>query len=166
MTEGAKASLILVAVLSFVLPSAAHASASEDRELTRRNRDITVPAGESADSATCLNCSVHVRGKIAGDVTAFHGNVTIEAGGSVGGDVATFLGDVRVENNAEVGGDVAALGGRVSREPNGKIGGDQAAYGRFWFFVGALIPFVFPGLLITLIVWLVRRNRRPSAVPA
>jgi len=141
--------------------------ASRNGDLVRTNRDITVPAGEQLESATCWNCSVHVRGKVSGDVAVFHGNVTVESGGQIGGDLAAFLGDVRIENAAQVNGDVAAFGGKIYRDADGFIGGDQASYGKLVFFVVLLLPFVLIGLLITLVVWLVRRvRRRPRTATA
>jgi hypothetical protein len=158
--------LFLVMLLATSGMAMARLNQSPDAEVVRTNRDITVPAGEQLESATCWNCSVHVRGKIAGDVAVFHGKVMVESGGEIDGDVAAFLGDVRIEDAAKVNGDVAAFGGKIYRDANGSVGGDQAAYGKLWFFAVLLLPFVVIGLLITLVVWLVRRGKRSRMTTA
>ncbi len=156
-----KYALLAAVVAVLTVPALARSGAPAER--TQANRDIWVQPGEKTGDLTCFNCSIHVRGEVAGDVAAMHGNVTVESQGQVAGDVASFFGDVLVENDAHVTGDVAAMGGRIRRDPRGSIAGDQAAFARFWILPITLVPLVLLGLIIALIVWLVQRRRQ--AIP-
>lgn len=149
--------IVFLAIVS--VAASARSGSAADRSQT--NHDIWIQPGETAGSLSCLNCSVHVRGEVAGDVAAVHGNVMVESGGAVTGDVAAVLGNVQVENNGRINGDVAAVGGKIRRASQATIAGDQAAIPTILLLLLALIPLALLGLLIALIVWLVHRNRHP-----
>jgi hypothetical protein len=156
--------MFVVVVCALSTGGQAQNSAPSDRLQT--NRDIWVQPGDKTGDLTCLNCSIHIRGDVTGDVFAMHGNVIVEPGGQVVGDIASLLGNIQVENNGQVGGDVAALGGQLRRDPQAMIHGDQASFARFWIVLIALMPIAVLALIIALIVWLVQRRRRPVPRPA
>ena len=143
------------------------AAAKDNPERTQFGRDIRVEAGEKAGEVTCIDCSVHIRGAVAGDVTTIHGNIMVESGGSVAGDVTAVWGDVRMESGSQIAGDLATVAGAVRRQPGSSIGGDVASLeGVKWLLAILLPPLVFIGLIIALIIWLVQRSRRPAPVAA
>ena len=152
--------LILFSLAS-VLATSAVAQGSHDR--TQFGHDITIGADETASEATCFGCSVHVRGRVDGDVTTFGGSVVIERDGSVGGDTTIFAGDVRLDEGAKAK-DVAVFGGRLRRDPGAEIEGDVTNFAggsALWLFLIFGLPCVLLGAVIALIVWLVRRFTRP-----
>ena len=153
--------LILFSLTS-VLATSAVAQGSHDR--TQFGHDITIGADESASEATCFGCSVHVRGRVDGDVTTFGGSVVVEQDASVGGDTTIFGGDVRLDGGATVKA-VTVFGGRVRRDPGAEVEGDVTNFAGgagLWLFLIFGLPFVLLGAVIALIVWLVRRFARPS----
>jgi hypothetical protein len=159
------------AVLSFamllcvVLPTAAWAKDNPDR--TQFNRDIRIEANEKTADATCINCSIYVRGQVAGDVTAIHGNIVLHQGASVAGDATTVLGNIRVEGGTSVAGDLTSVGGAVRRDSGASVAGDVTSLESKALVVLIIIsPLVVLGLIIALVVWLVQRNRRTAPAPA
>jgi cytoskeletal protein CcmA (bactofilin family) len=131
------------------------------------NHDIFVDPGQDSGDLTCVNCSVFVRGQVAGDVTAIHGNVVVEQGSQVAGDVTVVLGDLRLQSAAQVAGDVTTVGGTVRREPQATIAGDVTSLaGVGWVILVFLLPLAFVGGMIALIVWLIARIPKPTPVRA
>lgn len=152
-------------ILVLALPSASFADAHDE---TQFGHDVTIATGQGASEVTCFGCSVHVRGKVDGDVTTFGGGVVIEQEAEVGGDVTTFGGNIRLDKGAKAGGGVTVFGGRIHRDPEASIGGDVTSFtGGFWLVLIFGLPLVALAGLVFLIVWLVRRLTRPSMpVPA
>jgi predicted acyltransferase (DUF342 family) len=139
------------------------AFARNNSEYTQFGRDIHIGANQKVADLTCINCSVYVRGQVAGDVTAIHGSVVIEDDGSVAGDVTAVLGNVRVDKGTRVAGDITAVGGKVSRQPEATVAGDVTALeGQSWFWLILGFPIVFFAGIIALIVWLVQRRKTPA----
>jgi hypothetical protein len=162
--KSARTMLRLVA-LSALLVAPALAKQGSDR--VQINHDIFLEPGQKSGDLVCVNCSIFVRGEVAGDVVAVHGNVMIEQGGHVAGDVTAVLGNVRIQGTAEVRGDAVAVGGMVRNEPQATVGGDITSLGGAgWTLLVVLLPLAFMGGLIALIVWLVARARRPTPVAA
>jgi len=152
---------LLSAGLLVCLSGAAFADSGQDR--TQVGSNISIGASEQVGEATCFGCSIRVRGRVAGDVTAFGGNIVIEDDGQVGGDATAFGGGIRLENQVKVSGDVTVFGGRIQRDPAAVVGGDVTTMGGpGWFLLILLAPFVVFGLFVALIVWIVRRIIRPS----
>jgi cytoskeletal protein CcmA (bactofilin family) len=101
--------------------------------------------------------------KIGGDTTVFGGNFVLEPDGVVNGEATSFGGDIRVASGARIGGSSTAIGGVVRRQPGAMIGGEVTSMqGTAWLFLIFVAPFLFLASIIALIIWLVRRNRRPS----
>ena len=161
MPSSLRSAFVIAAVMIVPFAAMGRSNSSHGAERTQTNRDIWVQPGEKTGDLACFNCSIHVRGEVAGDVAAMHGNVVVEPQGQISGDIASFFGDVQVENDAHVAGDVAAMGGKIRRDPRGAIGGDQAAFPRILFLLIMLAPLVVLGLIVALIVWLVQRRRQP-----
>jgi hypothetical protein len=164
MTYDLRPLRLLCAGLSFML--AMSTAAFADRDRTQVGRSINIGPDEEVGEATCFGCSIHVRGHVSGDVTAFGGSVVVEDQGQIGGDATIFGGNIRIDKQAKVGGDVTVFGGRIRRDPESTVGGDLTTMGGpGWLFLIFLVPLVFFGLFVALIVWVVRRLMRP-AVPA
>lgn len=158
-----KLSLLLIAVLGIV----GLAAAESKPERFQMNRDIRVEPGESTSDVTCLNCSIHIAGQVAGEATAIHGNVIIESGASVSGDVTTILGDIRIASAANVGGEVTTVGGAVRRQPQAVVAGDVTSMeGTAWVLLIILSPLLVLVLIIAAIIALLQRGRRRPATAA
>jgi hypothetical protein len=156
--------LSLCALVCVILLTAGFASRRADR--TSWGHNITLGSQEQSADLTCFGCSIRVSGQVAGDVTAFFGNVVIEDQGEVAGDVTVFGSDIRLDQAVKVAGDVTVLGGAIRRDPQASVAGDLTTLGgRGWIIPMLLAPFVFLGLLIALVVWLIQRARRPSIPP-
>jgi cytoskeletal protein CcmA (bactofilin family) len=154
---------ILALLVSMTMPAALAKSSSST--ITQFGRDIRIGEGQQADEVTCFNCSVYVRGQVAGEITTFHGNIVIEGNGQVGGEVTAFLGDVRLDEGTQIAGEVTVMGGRIRRPPSAKIAGDVTVFqGTGWIYVMLLSPFLVLAGIIALIVWLVRRRRPAPAM--
>ncbi|HEY1272522.1 MAG TPA: polymer-forming cytoskeletal protein [Terriglobales bacterium] len=138
-----------------------------DSELTQFGHDIRVEPGQKAGDVTCVDCSVHIRGQVTGDVTTIHGNIVVESGAAVSGDVTSVWGNVRTENGAQVAGDLTAVAGMALRQPQSSVAGDVTSLeGVKWLFAIILPPLLLVGLVVALVIWAVRRSRRPLPVAA
>ena len=141
--------------------------AARTAERTQFGRDIHIPAGEKTADITCINCSIYLQGQSTGDVTAIHGNVTLETGSTVAGDVTAVWGNVRTESGTQIAGDLTAIAGSVRRDPQSNASGDVTSLeGTKWLLAIIVPPLVFLGGIIALIIWLVQRNRVTAPVPA
>ena len=149
--------LLLIALPSFAVKAS-------DR--TQFGSDIHVLPGEKTGDVTCVNCSIYVRGQIAGDATAVHGNIILETGSEVAGDVTAVWGSVRAENETRIAGDLTAVAGSVHRDPQSIASGEiTSLQGTKWLLVIVLPPILFLGGVIALIAWLIQRNRRIPPAP-
>jgi hypothetical protein len=149
----------------FVAPSSTFAETSPDR--FQMNHDIRIQLDDKVGDVTCIHCSVYVRGQVAGDVTAFAGNIFIESGASIAGDVTTIAGDARLGGSTQVAGDVTTIGGALRRDPQATVAGDVTNVGGGgWVFLIFLLPLFFLGGIVALVAWLIQRSRRPVPVPA
>jgi hypothetical protein len=156
---------VLSIIIAASLTSTTLMAANADR--FQFNHDIRIQADDEVGDVTCLNCSVYVLGKVAGDVTAFNGNVVAEQGAAISGDVTTIHGNSHIENGTQVAGDLTAIAGTVRRDPQATVGGDvNSMGGGGWVFLVLLLPFIFLGGIVALIIWLVQRSRHPGSVPA
>jgi hypothetical protein len=152
---------LLLLLLGTAIPSA---FAKDTREYTQFGHDIRIAQGEKTAELTCFGCSIYVSGEVAGDVTAFSGNIVIQKGGSVGGDLTVFLGDVRLSDGSNVGGDLTTFGGSVRRQPGAAVGGDTTTFqGQAWIWVIFGLLGLFLAAIVGLVVWLIQR-RRPAPV--
>jgi hypothetical protein len=153
-------------VAIFLVPSIKPAAqTSPDR--VQFNRDIRIQPGEKVGDVTCINCSVYIRGQVSGDVTTIAGSVFAESGASIAGDVTAIGGNARLESGTQVTGDLTAIGGTLRRDPLASVAGNVATMGGHgWVFLIFLLPVLFLGGIIALIIWLIQRSRRPTTVPA
>ncbi|MGA9811802.1 MAG: hypothetical protein WBQ64_03435 [Terriglobales bacterium] len=156
--------LCMLAMLA--APYASQAEANADR--FQFNHDIRIEAGERVGDVTCIGCSIHIRGQAAGDITAIAGSVFAESGASIAGDVTAIGGNARVESGAQLAGDLTTIGGTLRRDPQASIAGDVTTVGGGggWIFLIFLLPLLFLGGIVALIIWLIQRGRRPAPVPA
>ena len=155
----------LYVLLVLMTTTALAAEANTDR--FQVNHDIRIQPNDQVGDVTCINCSVYVLGRVAGDVTTINGNIVVEQSGTISGDVTAVRGNARIENGTQVGGDLTAIAGTVRRDPQATIGGDVTSMGGGgWVFLVFLLPFAFLGGIIALIIWLIQRSRRPAPVPA
>jgi cytoskeletal protein CcmA (bactofilin family) len=157
--------ILCILVIAAGVPAIAAASNAPER--FQMNRDIRIEQGERAGDISCLNCSVYIRGEVAGDVFALHGNIVVETGGSVSGDMSTLIGNIRVASGGSVAGEVAAIAGGVRRDPQSTIAGDVASMeGTQWLLLVVLTPLVMIAVVVAFIIWLVQRSRRPATASA
>lgn len=139
------------------------AAFADGRDRTQVGSNISIGPDEEVNEATCFGCSIRVRGHVSSDATAFGGSVIVEDDGRVDGDVTTFGGGIRLSKDASVKGDVTVFGGRIQRDPAATVGGDLTTMGGpGWMVLIFLTPFIFLGLFVALIVWIVRRLLRPA----
>ena len=134
---------------------------SHDR--TQFGHDITVGSQEKVAEVTCFGCNVRVRGHVDGDVTTFGGGGGVDREAFIGGAATTFGGDVRLDAGARVK-NVTIFGGRIRRDSQALVGGDITTFAggaALWLFIIFGLPFLVLGALIALIVWLIRRSKRP-----
>jgi hypothetical protein len=79
------------------------------------------------------------------------------------GEATSIGGDIRVANGAKIGGDSTAIGGVVRRQAGAMTGGEVTSMqGTIWLFLIFVAPFMFLAGITAMMIWLVRRNRRPS----
>ncbi len=156
--------LCILAMLA--APYASRAESNSDR--FQFNHDIRIEAGEKVGDVTCIGCSIHLRGQASGDVTAIAGSVFAESGASIAGDVTAIGGNVRVESGTQVAGDLTTIGGTLRRDPQASVAGDVTTVGGGggWIFLIFLLPLLFLGGMVALIIWLIQRSRRPAPAPA
>lgn len=153
-------------LLCLLLGATASAIAAT-KERTQFSQDIRLEAGDEAGEVTCIACSIHVRGKVTGDATAFFGRIVVEPGGSISGDAAAILGDIRIDDGGAIGGDVSAIGGTLHRAPGAIVGGEATSAGsRPAMLVVLLSPLLVLAGVIFLILWLLQRNRQNHAPAA
>ena len=127
--------------------------------------DIHIASDQRAGDLTCINCSIYVRGNVAGDAFALNGDVVVETGGELAGDVSTIHGDVRVADGAKIGGDVAAIAGAVRKQSTAEIGGDTTSMAGAWLtLLVFLVPILLLGGIAVLIAWIVQRAMKPAPV--
>lgn len=154
----------VVLLVALTLPLSGIAQSSHER--FQFNRDIHVEQNDKTGDVTCINCSAYIRGEVAGDLFVMNGRVVLEQGAQVTGDIATLIGDVRLDDGAKIGGDVAAIGGTVHRSPQATIVGDVTSMaGGGWVLLALLVPLLVLIGFVALIVWLIRRIRKPDPVP-
>lgn len=163
-TRNRRLTTVFCAVALFCLAFSTFATAKDNPSYTQVGRNINIGPNEQVGELTCFGCSIRVRGQVAGDVTTFGGSVVVEDEAQVVGEITTFAGDIRLGPGAKLSGDVTVFGGQMRRDPGASISGDVTTMGgRHWFVPIVLAPFVFIGLLVAFVIWLVQRVRRPSA---
>jgi hypothetical protein len=151
------------AAFTFLCFTLTAAFAKDNPSYTQVGHSINIGPNEKVGDLTCFGCSIHVRGQVAGDVTAFGGNIVLEDNAQVAGDVTAFAGDVRLDQSVTVAGDATVFGGRIRRDAQATISGDVTSMGgRGWFVPILLLPFLILGGFIALIIWIIRRLLRPS----
>jgi predicted acyltransferase (DUF342 family) len=152
--------------LALVLSLSSAAFAKDNSSYTEFGHEISIGPNQQVGDVTCLGCSIHVRGRVNGDVTTIGGSIVLDDQSKVSGDVTAIAGNAHLGAGAEVGGDATVIGGELRRDPQAAIGGDVTSmFGGGWFVVILLVPFMILGLLVAFVVWLVQRLRSPS-VPA
>jgi hypothetical protein len=140
--------------------------AKDNPSYTQVGHTINVGPSDQVGDLTCFGCSIHVRGQVAGDVTAFGGSIILEDQAQVSGDATVFGGDLRLTKGVTVDGDATVFGGQLRRDPEAKVGGDVTSMGgRGWIVLIFLAPLVVLGLFVAFVIWLIQWLRRPS-VPA
>jgi hypothetical protein len=94
--------------------------------------------------------------------------VFAESGASIAGDLTAIGGNARVESGAQVAGDLTTIGGTLRRDPQASVAGAVTTIGGggAWVLLIFLLPFLFLGGIIALIIWLIQRSRHPAPVPA
>ena len=153
--------LVLATFLLLIFTAAA--GAKDNPEYTQIGHDIIVGPNQEDGEVTCIGCSIRIRGKVAGEVTTVGGSILIEDQAEVAGEVTAVAGNIRLERNTKVAGGITVVGGEIRRDPEAQVSGDVTSVGgRAWVPVILAAPFVFLGLLVALVVWMIHRFRRPA----
>jgi hypothetical protein len=143
-------------LLLMVTPQTLHARNGDQVHI---GQSITVGQNENAGDLVCIGCSIRMEGT-CGDVVAVGGSIMVD--GRVKGDVVAVGGGALLGDNAAVSGDVVTIGGHLSRHANAVVKGDiseqSGALVLLGIFLVPLLPLI---VIVALVVWLVRRNRRP-----
>jgi len=148
-------------LLLIVTPQTLHARNGDQVHI---GQSITVGENENVGDLVCIGCSIRVAGS-CGDVVAIGGSIVVD--GKVRGSVVAIGGGVLLGDNAAVSEDVVTVGGRLSRHPNAVVQGDVSVQSGAFILLGIfLVPMLPLILIVALIVWLVRSNRRPLPSPA
>jgi hypothetical protein len=139
------------------------AAANDNPSYTQIGHDITIGPDQRAGDLTCIACSIHIHGQVAGDVTTVAGSIGIGQKAQVAGDVTAVGGNFRLDEGAKVAGDATVVGGNMHRDPEAAISGDVTTMGgEGWLIPIILAPFILLGLIAAGVVWLVQRVRRSS----
>ena len=112
--------------------------------------NIHVTADTPVHDAVCFFCSVHVEGKVTGDIVVFFGGVHLV--GDAQHDVVNFFGAVRLGENVVIGKDLLAMFGTLRAPASVSVGEDRVEWPG-WIVWGPL-------LVILLVVFLVVRELR------
>ena len=149
---------ILALVIGGLVP-ALHADNGDQVHLARR---IVVEQNETAGNLVCIGCAIRMHGT-SQDIVAIGGSIDID--GEVTGDVVSLGGSIRLGENAEVSGDVDCVGGSIWRHSNAIVRGSMASQSGVIILAGLVLAPLLPlAFVIVLIVWLVRRNQRPTPI--
>jgi predicted acyltransferase (DUF342 family) len=153
-----------VAAVLVLLGLGLQGNAQQAPEQAHFHRDIYVESGERVGELSCIDCSIHVRGQVEGDVAAILGNVSLKPGASIKGEVAVIAGNLTVDSDARIGGETAVIGGVLHRAPNAYLGGEIVVMsGPLWTMLVFVAPVVFLFFFVVLIIWVVHLLRRRSA---
>lgn len=167
MTQFSSLQVFFIFVFAIFLAPYTSWAVQSNPDRVQFNQDIRIASNERVGDVTCIVCSVHVRGQVAGDVTVIGGSVFLEQGALITGDVTVVGGNARAENGTQVAGDLTVIGGTLLRDPQASVAGDVTTLGGGgWVFLIFLLPFAILGGIIALIVWLNQRSHRPAPVPA
>jgi hypothetical protein len=163
--------LLLPCLLAATLLAAAPARA--DNDAVQFGSNIHVAKDAEVHDAVCFFCSVHVEGKVTGDIVVFFGNVHLS--GDAQHDVVNFFGKVTAEDNASIDHSLVSIFGAVRLGENVTVGTDLVSmFGDLhasesvtvgnnrvvqpaWLFFG---PLIFVGLIVILIVREIRAQHR------
>lgn len=129
---------------------------------TQFGRSINIGPSDEVGELTCIACNIHVRGLVAGDVTAIGGSIVVTDEAQVSGDVTSVGGDLRLTKEVKIAGDVTVIGGQLHRDPETSVTGEITALsGGGWLLLIFVVPLVLFGLLLAFVIWLIQRLRRP-----
>jgi hypothetical protein len=139
--------------------------ARADRDAVQFGTNINVAPDATVHDAVCFFCSVHVEGKVTGDIVVFFGNVHLagdaqhdvvnffgnvkaENGATIEKDLVSFFGTIRLGENVTIGKDMVAMFGSVHAADSVTVGNDRVIQPG-WILWG---PLLFIGLIVILIV--------------
>lgn len=155
--------VLALSLLGLTLAAAApRAHAAKDAVQLFRNIDVTPDT--PVEDAVCFFCSVHVEGRVEGDIVSFFGavhlngearhdvvsifgKVTVADNSTIGDDIVSLFGSVRLGDNVKVGKDLVAVFGTVRAAQSASVGEDRVS----------ISPMIFwgPLLLLVLVVYLI-----------
>lgn len=158
-------SLLFPALLAVLLVFAPARARAEEGDVVHIGHSIHVPADASVEDAVCIFCSVHVEGKVTGDVVAIFGDVDLRGdaqhdvvnifgsfraakGASVEDDVVSIFGVIRLGDGVAIGHDLVALFGSLAMANSATVGGDRVIRS-IWI---VLAPLLLAALVIFLLV--------------
>jgi hypothetical protein len=106
--SGRQRAIALVAAVSilFIAPAA---WASNDKNVIRIGKDITIEKGEKVGRVVAISGQITIDGTVESSVLAIGGSVVLTKTAVVKGDVASFGGVIVMAKNAEVGGSITEI---------------------------------------------------------
>lgn len=154
----------LLSVMNWLLAIAIFSSpalAQRAGDRVQIGRDIVIQQAEQVGDLVCVACSIYLRGgHVAGDSVAIAGKIVLEQGAEVAGDVVAIAGDVRLQGGSQVAGDAVAVAGAVRRDSQSQVAGDVTSLGGpGWILLFLLLPLLFLGAIVALVIWLIQRSR-------
>lgn len=151
---------VMVLTIALVLIAPSNLLYAFDGDRVQFGRSMTIGQDEEVADVVCIGCSIRIDGRAA-DAVAIGGRITVN--GTVTGDLVVVGGGASLGENAIVDGDVATVGGRLWRHSNSVVKGDITSHSGAPIFLGlVLVPLIPILLVVLLIVWLIKPNRRQA----
>jgi hypothetical protein len=161
MTRSLLLTVALAVALIILLPANVFAR-THTLDRVQFGSNIYVDSTDATGDLVCIACSIHVRGKTAGDAVAIAGSIVLESG-EVDGDAVAIGGQLKLRGASHVGGDAVSLIGGVLRDSDATVGGEMVSLGGpLWFLLIVVAPCVLLAAFIALIVWLFQKLRQPA----
>jgi len=123
---------------------------AQERDAVQFANNIVIHEGEEVHDAVCFLCSIENDGTVHGDMVAFLGNIRVR--GHAEHDAVAFLGNISLGENASIDHDAVVFAGSLRNGPGSSIGRDRVVFPLFLF----LLPLLFAGGILALIVWAIR----------
>jgi hypothetical protein len=116
--------ILLPCLLGAFLALAAPARA-DNGDAVHFGSSIHINADSPIHDAVCFFCSIHVEGKVTGDIVVFFGDVHLN--GDAQHDVVSIFGNVNAADNSSIDDDLVSIFGSIRLGENVAIGKDMVA---------------------------------------
>jgi len=117
--------ILLASLLTAFLAVAATPARADNGDAVHFGSNIHIGADSPVHDAVCFFCSVHVEGKVTGDIVVFFGDVHLN--GDAQHDVVSIFGNVNAADNSSIENDLVSIFGSIRLGENVAIGKDLVA---------------------------------------